>query len=196
MTIAFFGGTFNPPHNAHLAIALLLRELFLPDKIILSVSRNPLKPDADISDDDRLAMTKLLADEINATGEIAEVSDWELRRDAPSYAIETITHLEQVYPRARWLWAIGDDNFRTFSQWKRYDEILRRVELVVFGRPNSNAPADFAPPEGAKIHRVPLAMNVASTELRQKLSQGIYPRSEMPELILTYVKTRGLYRNA
>lgn len=196
MTIAFFGGSFNPPHNAHLAMALLLRELFLPDKIILSVSNNPLKPDSEISDDDRLAMTRLLADEINATGHVAETSDWELARNAPSYTIETLERLERLYPNARLLLAIGEDNFRSFSRWKRHDEILRRAELVVFERPDASAPTDFAPPKTATIHRVPLALRENSTDLRHKLARGLCPKGEMPQSILTYVKKRNLYRNA
>lgn len=196
MNLAFFGGSFNPPHNGHLAVALLLRERFKPDKLIFSVSKNPLKSAFDISDEDRLAMTRLLADELNATGNIAEVSDWELMRNEPSYTIETLEHLAQVYPQARVFLAIGEDNFRTFSKWKRYEEILRRATLVVFERPNANAPMDFTPPETACIYRVPLAIDEASTDLRQKLAQGIYPTGEMPQSILTYIKERGLYRYA
>jgi nicotinate-nucleotide adenylyltransferase len=95
MTLAFFGGSFNPPHNGHLAIALLLREKFLPDKVIFSVSKNPFKSNVEVPDEDRLAMTRLLADELNATGNIAEVSDWELKQDKPSYTIETLEHLSK-----------------------------------------------------------------------------------------------------
>ncbi|MFN3561524.1 MAG: nicotinate (nicotinamide) nucleotide adenylyltransferase [Chloroherpetonaceae bacterium] len=193
MKVAFFGGSFNPPHNGHLAVALLLRERFKPDKLIFSVSKNPLKSEPETSDEHRLAMTRLLADELNATGNIAEVSDWELKRNEPSYTIETLEYLEQVYPQAELLLAIGEDNFRTFSKWKRYEEILRRATLVVFERPNLNMPLDFTPPEEARIYHVPLAVDEASTELRAKLSKGLYPNGELPQAILTYIKERRLY---
>lgn len=194
MTIAFFGGSFNPPHNGHLALALLLRERFAPDKLLLSVSKNPLKSALEIADAHRLAMTSLLADELNATGRIAEVSDWELNRSAPSYTIETLEHLEQVYPKAKILLAIGEDNFRTFSTWKRYMEILARAKLIVFERPNLNLPLDFTPPENAHIYRVSLAIDETSTDLRAKLSQGIYPRGQMPQAILKYIQEHRLYQ--
>lgn len=194
MKLAFFGGSFNPPHNGHLALALILRERFSPDKLLLSVSKNPLKSAFEIADEHRLAMTRLLADELNATGNIAEVSDWELRRSAPSYTIETLEHLEQVYPQAEILLAIGEDNFRTFSTWKRYEEILERATLVVFERPNLNMPLDFTPPENARIYRIPLAIDENSTDLRAKLSKGIYPSGEMPQAILKYIQERRLYQ--
>jgi nicotinate-nucleotide adenylyltransferase len=195
MKLAFFGGSFNPPHNGHLAVALLLRERFKPDTLIFSVSRNPLKPHSEISDEHRLAMTLLLADELNATGKVAEVSDWELNRSQPSYTIQTLEHLEQLYPNAEILLAIGEDNFRTFPKWKRYEEILRRATLVVFERPNQNAPLNFIPPQTACIHRIALAIDEASSELRQKLSQGIYPKGEMPQVILQYIQKHRLYQS-
>jgi nicotinate-nucleotide adenylyltransferase len=194
MTLAFFGGSFNPPHNGHLAIALLLRERFQPDKLMFSVSKNPFKSVVDVSDEDRLAMTRLLANELNATGNIAEVSDWELKQDKPSYTIETIEHLSQQYPKAKVLLAIGEDNFRTFSKWKRYEEILERATLIVFERPNATTPMDFTPPETACIYRVPLWIDENSTELRAQLSKGIYPKGEMPQSILTYIQNRRLYQ--
>jgi nicotinate-nucleotide adenylyltransferase len=195
MTLAFFGGSFNPPHNGHLAIALLLREKFLPDKVIFSVSKNPFKSNVEVPDEDRLAMTRLLADELNATGNIAEVSDWELKQDKPSFTIETLEHLEELYPNAKVLLAIGEDNFRTFSKWKRYEEILERATLVVFERPNANTPMDFTPPETACIYRVPLWIDENSTELRAQLSKGIDPKGEMPHTILTYIQQRRLYQS-
>jgi nicotinate-nucleotide adenylyltransferase len=195
MTLAFFGGSFNPPHNGHLAIALLLREKFLPDKVIFSVSKNPFKSNVEVPDEDRLAMTRLLADELNATGNIAEVSDWELKQDKPSFTIETLEHLEELYPNAKVLLAIGEDNFRTFSKWKRYEEILERATLVVFERPNANTPMDFTPPETARIYRVPLWIDENSTELRTQLSKGIDPKGEMPHTILTYIQQRRLYQS-
>ncbi len=194
MKLAFLGGSFNPPHNGHLALALILRERFLPDKLILSVSKNPLKSAAEISDEDRLAMTKLLADELNATGPIAEVSDWELKRNQPSYTIETLEYLEQVYPQANILLAIGEDNFRTFSTWKRYEDILERVTLVVFQRPNLTPSADFVPPKNARIYQIPLAIDENSTDIRAKLSKGIYPIGQMPQAILKYIQERRLYQ--
>ncbi len=194
MKLAFFGGSFNPPHNGHLALALMLRERFSPDKLLFSVSKNPLKSASEIADAHRLAMTRLLADELNATGKIAEVSDWELHRNAPSYTIETLEYLEQVYPQAKILLAIGEDNFRTFSTWKRYEEILERATLVVFERPNLNVPSNFTLPEKARIYRVPLAIDETSTDLRAKLSKGVYPNGEMPQAILKYIQEHRLYR--
>ncbi|MGQ9805421.1 MAG: nicotinate (nicotinamide) nucleotide adenylyltransferase [Chlorobiales bacterium] len=194
MKLAFFGGSFNPPHNGHLALALMLRERFEPDKLLISVSKNPLKSALEIADEHRLAMARLLVDELNATGHIAEVSDWELNRSEPSYTIETLEHLEQVYPKAKILLAIGEDNFRTFSTWKRYEEILERATLVVFERPNLNLPSNFTPPPNAKIQHVALALDENSTELRAKLAKGIYPNGEMPQSILNYIQERRLYQ--
>ncbi len=194
MKLAFFGGSFNPPHNGHLALALILRERFAPDKLLFSVSKNPLKSASEIADAHRLAMTRLLADELNATGKIAEVSDWELHRNAPSYTIETLEYLEQVYPQAKILLAIGEDNFRMFSTWKRYEEILERATLVVFERPNLNLPSNFTPPENARVYRVPLAIDETSTDLRAKLSKGVYPNGETPQAILKYIQEHRLYR--
>jgi nicotinic acid mononucleotide adenylyltransferase len=90
--------------------------------------------------------------------------------------------------------AIGEDNFRSFSKWKDYEEILEIASLIVFERPDAQALPDFTPTASMKIFRVALSIDEASTELRAKISRGIYPSAELPQALLRYIAEKQLYR--
>ena len=98
MHLAVFGGSFDPPHNGHLALALFAREILAIDRIIISASNNPLKLNRLESDGHRKRMAMLLSSEINSTGACSEVSGWELQKKEPSYTVDLLLHLHHRYP--------------------------------------------------------------------------------------------------
>jgi len=95
--IGVFGGSFDPPHNGHLALCLLAREQLGLDRLLISVSKNPFKSSSDAPDSQRKIMARLLAAEINVTGDFVAVSDWELDRSGPSYTICRNTGMRNWY---------------------------------------------------------------------------------------------------
>ncbi|KER09977.1 MAG: hypothetical protein HY22_07960 [[Candidatus Thermochlorobacteriaceae] bacterium GBChlB] len=197
MKVALFGGTFDPPHNGHIALLTLTRELFSPDRIVLSVSRNPLKASVLTPDTHRLALAELLADEINATGNIVEVNTRELRRKRPSYTIDTLKHLTSKYPNADFLLCIGEDNYRNFSRWKSPEKILAMSQVAVFSRQLSDEKRpSFSLVQGSAVRYVKLDFSISATDIRAALSKGDDVSDKLPRSILRYIAAHGLYQAA
>lgn len=200
MQLAVFGGTFDPPHNGHLALCLYARELLRIGRLVISVSNNPLKDILLSADRDRVMMAELLAETINRTGTIAEVCSWEIHRGHPSYTIDLVAYLEEVYSSPDITLLIGEDNYRGFRQWKSWEELIRRCTIVVFGR---KAEAGEEPGSAGleklhekKFRRVDFSFPFSSTEIRQCITSGEDCSGQMPASIWQYIVEEGLYREA
>ncbi|MEK7268157.1 MAG: nicotinate-nucleotide adenylyltransferase [Nitrospirota bacterium] len=133
MRIGLFGGTFNPIHRCHLAIAAQTRDRLRLDRIIFIPSGDPPhKPSESLAPSrHRLEMVRRAA----ATDPSFEVSEVELRRVTKSYSIETVHTLRGAYgPEAELFFIIGLDAFLAFPSWKRAPELLRSCHFVVVPR--------------------------------------------------------------
>lgn len=198
MRLAVFGGTFDPPHNGHLALCLYARELLDIDRLVISVSNNPLKEAPCSSDRDRVNMAGLLADTINCTGNTAEVCSWEVNRGQASYTIDLITYIEEVYSCRDITLLIGEDNYRALRQWKSWEELLRRCNFVVFGRTaDESAESDVAGLESLhrdKFFRIDFSLPLSSTEIRERIVSGEDCSDLMPSPIWRYIVEEGLYQ--
>lgn len=195
MRLALFGGTFDPPHNGHLALCLYARELLRLDRLIISVSNNPLKDVRTTSGADRLAMAGLFARTINGTGRVAEVSDWELSREGPSYTIDHVVSLEERYGLEDLFLLIGEDNYRDFHLWKSWEDLARRCTVVVFGRSeDSSGTGEVAdrPEHGFRVVR--FRFPLSSTGVRDRLLSGSDCSGLIPSSILDYIHSNDLYR--
>ena len=158
-----FGGSFNPIHNGHIALARQLRQLAQLDEVWLMVSpQNPLKQQAGLMADDlrlRLARRAL-------SGEPRiKVSDFEFRLPRPSYTWHTLQALERAYPDRELVLLIGGDNWQHFHRWYRADDILRRYAVVVYPRRGSTI-GDV--PKGVQVVKARL-LDVSSTEVRRRV---------------------------
>ena len=200
MRLAVFGGTFDPPHNGHLALCLYARELLRIDRLVISVSNNPLKDSPHSADRDRVKMAELLAETINRTGTIAEVCNWEIHRGHPSYTIDLVAYLEEIYSFPDITLLIGEDNYREFRQWRSWEELVRRCTIVIFGRAaDENAESDVAGLESLhkdKFFRIDFNLSLSSTEIRQRIVSGEDCSGLMPSAIWRYIVEEGLYREA
>jgi nicotinate-nucleotide adenylyltransferase len=196
-SIVLFGGTFDPPHLGHLALCTLTRELLRPDTVILSVSRNPLKSGATATDQQRFAMTQLLAQDLNETGACFQASDWELAQPDPSYTLETLQHLAEQYPGAKLFLAIGEDNYRIFSKWKSPDKILQMAELLVFSRQVQSSPPSLLPEfPNASVRFIKLDLPLSSSMLRLELAKPDQRKAalrKIPSVVARYIEEHNLY---
>ncbi|MBL6956522.1 MAG: nicotinate (nicotinamide) nucleotide adenylyltransferase [Chlorobium phaeobacteroides] len=198
MRLAVFGGSFDPPHNGHLALCLYARELLQVDRLVISASNNPLKDAPQAADRDRVKMAELLAETINRTGAFAEVSSWEANRGHPVYTIDLMEYLEEIYSTSDLTLLIGEDNFLNFRQWKSWEELIRRYSIIVFGRKADDGASDDSA-ISERLHdqsfrHIDLNLPLSSTEIRKRLASGDDCSAEIPSPIWQYIVENQLYQ--
>jgi len=195
LRIGVLGGTFDPPHNAHLSLAhAAIDQLSLDELIFMPVSRNPLKHKPIASPKQRLEMTEMLiADEPKMA-----VSNLEIVRGGQSYAVDSLDELHVAKPGEYWF-VVGADALKDLKQWKNPDKLLRLCRLAVAMRPpQTEADVRSRIPEEYKdrIDIVKMeAMNIASFDIRDRLERNKPLAGMLPERILQYIRQNGLYRS-
>ena len=173
--IGIFGGSFNPIHNGHIALALAVLRQCALDEVWLMVSpQNPLKRnDTDLLDDHlRLEMAQKALEGVE--GVIA--CDYEFRLPKPSYTWNTLQHLSKDYPDYQFSLLIGGDNWAHFQRWRNWQEIMEHHEVIAYPRDEYPGTID-----------VPL-IDLSSTEIRQRLRNGESIDDLVPPSIIPLVK--------
>ena len=189
--IGLFGGSFDPVHLAHLALARqALDELRLNELRWVPAGRAWQKSRAMTTAEHRVAMLELaIADEPRFVLERCEV-----QRPGPSYTLDTVRELQARDPAAQWFLVIGQDQWQNLHTWHGFEELLRRVTLAVAQRPGSMAEID------ARVRAapcVPLAlppMPISATEIRARAAAGGDLSSLVPPAVALYIHQHGLYR--
>ncbi len=197
MHLAVLGGTFDPPHNGHLALCLYARELLEIEKIIISVSNNPFKHSRGATDQQRKCMAEHLSSEINRTGTSSQVSGWELEKRQPSYTVDLLKYIRQLYPHDRVTLLVGEDSFREFHLWKDYKQLFSLCDIVVFRRTASevSAPLQNSLQQNGSIVVIDFACEVSSTEIRELVASGKSVSRLLPPSVNRYIIENNLYRN-
>ncbi len=199
MHLAVFGGTFDPPHNGHLALCLFARELLAIDRIVISVSNNPLKQTRGASDSHRKHMAELLAAEINLTGTTCEVSGWELEKRQPSYTVDLLHYINNLYPKAGITLLLGEDSFREFPLWKEHEKLCSLCRIAVFRRMTNEkeyltAATDEWKDRPENLTFIDFSYPVSSTEIRELAAEGRSIANLVPPSVRRYITEQGLYR--
>ncbi len=191
--LGLFGGSFDPVHNAHLALAhSALDELRLDRVLWIPAGQQPQKAGRLSPAADREAMLRLAI-----AGEPRFVLDRrELLRAGPSYTLDTVRELQAEQPAATLFLLIGQDQYAGLHTWAGWRELLQRVVLAVANRPGA------APTVDADVLRhphqvVPLAMlDIAATDIRARAAQGQGIDHLVPPEVARYIERHGLYRPA
>ena len=172
--IALFGGSFNPIHVGHIALAKAVRERCGLDEVWLMVSpQNPLKEEGNLlADALRLEMAQKAVEGVEGI----QVSDFEMHLPKPSYTWTTLQHLSLAKPDCTFILLIGGDNWAHFERWRRWQDILREYDVIVYPRDHHPGTID-----------VPL-LDVSSTEIRQKVRQGESIEGLVPASIIPLVE--------
>lgn len=167
-TIALFGGSFNPIHLGHIALAQAVIKGHFADEVWLLVSpHNPLKKQEGLqSEEVRLAM----AEKALQAEKHIHVSDFEFHLPRPSYTWNTLQALSSTYPDTTFKLLIGADNWLVFDHWAHYQDILHHYDLLVYPRPDSPICPDQLPPNVTLISS-PL-YPFSSTDIRQRVKEG------------------------
>ena len=196
--IGVFGGAFDPPHLAHLAIAkAALEQLGLDLLLVIPTGQAWHRVGATSDVGHRLAMAQLAFAGLECT----QIDDIEMRRAGPSYTVETLLELRQRHAGAEWLLVLGADQAQKLSHWQRWQELIALASLCVVGR-GGQAPAhanDDIAAQQAKDSgrwqdlRLP-AMQVSATEVRRRLAAGEDISALVPESIARYIAQHHLYQ--
>jgi nicotinate-nucleotide adenylyltransferase len=193
--LAVFGGSFDPPHNGHLALCLFARELLSIDRLIISVSNNPFKQTRGASDEQRKRMASLLSSEINLTGNSSTVSLWELEKRQPSYTVDLLLHLRSLYPDDRLTLLVGEDSFREFDSWKDHEKLYTLCDICVFGRAASTGESLPESREGKEgIRFIDFAYPASSTSIRELVASDQSIAQFVPASIARYIAEHSVYR--
>lgn len=197
--VGIYGGTFDPIHYGHLAVAEDARvALGLGRVIVVPTARQPLKAHAQGAPPaHRLAMVRLAC----ADNSAFTVDPLELERPPPSYTVDTVLALRQRLGLGAELWLIlGADAARDLPRWHRAPELVGLAHLAIVGRPGAalHLPSlEAALPGVAGRYRLISGPNldISSTELRRRLAAGLPVRYQLPESVRAYIATTGLYRD-
>ncbi|MBI3154849.1 MAG: nicotinate (nicotinamide) nucleotide adenylyltransferase [Burkholderiales bacterium] len=189
--IGLFGGSFDPPHRAHVALAAsALVQLALAEVRWIPAGQPWQKTRTVTPAQHREAMVRLAID-----GEPRFVLDRiELDRAGPSYTLDTVRALQAREPGAEWVLLIGADQYAGLHTWQDWRELLARVTLAVANRPGLH-PAPHAEVLRHPHRVVPLAMlDISSTEIRARVARGAPIDDLVPPAVARYIDLHTLYR--
>jgi nicotinate-nucleotide adenylyltransferase len=213
LRLGILGGTFDPIHLGHLCMAEeVAEELHLAKVCLIPTALPPHKEKSISSFQDRLAMTRLAAQESG----LLEALDLEGRRPGFSYSIETLKELPKLFDTPLELFFIlGLDAFLEIKTWKDYRRIMDYCNLAVVERPGSQIDSwavfvaslqmDLKPSGQANhfkaqsgneliiLNRI-THLDISSTLIREKIGQGRSVRFLVPASVNQYLKEKGLYR--
>ena len=186
--VAIFGGSFDPIHYGHLALAGEVIARGLASEVWLMVTpQNPHKQDKVLSDERlRFQMAQLAVEGMEGV----KACDFEFSLPRPSYTLTTLTALTEAYPDKEFCLLIGADNWEKFDRWYKSDEILSRHGVIVYPRGSEEEPP--LPPGvqwmPAKLH------DVSSTMVRAAVAAGNDITDLVPATVVRFINDNKMYR--
>ncbi len=201
MKTALYGGSFDPPHLGHLAIAQQVLERFAVDRLVfIPASHSPLKEETpNATDAQRLEMLRLATE-----GEPRfAVSEFEISKGGVSYTVETLRAWHRRDPNAELLFIAGMDSLLTLHAWREPLEIARLCTFVTFRRPGLpipepeelKLPSDLARKLLAQVVDGPL-VDISSSDIRERAARGESLNGLVPHPVADYISLAGLYAMA
>lgn len=192
MTLGLFGGSFNPPHVAHLAVAEACAQGAGLDTVVwMPAPDPPHKQGADLAAaEHRLAMVRLAV----AGNARFGISDAEFRRPGPHYTVDTLRELRREHPDADLALVVGGDSLAAFASWREPEAILEMARVVAYRRPG----ADLSGVPDAVMARTTVVdgpgLDLSATELRARVVADQTVRYLVPDAVRGYVEAHRLYR--
>lgn len=209
--IGLVGGTFDPPHFGHLALARSARDALRLDEVrLIPTGRSWQKDDPGASPEQRLEMTRLALRDVSPAEGLL-VDDREIRRGGPTYTVDTLLDLRaELGPEPMLVLVLGSDQLRNLPTWHRWRELFDHAHVAATQRERIGLDAlpdaveaaleqrgrDALPdtPAGSIVlFRMP-AVPVSATALRAQLGRGERPDGLSPPPVLDYIDSNRLYR--
>lgn len=205
--LGILGGTFDPVHCGHLRLAIEMREhLGLARVHLIPVGVPPHRHAPHAPPPVRLGMLEAA---VRGSPELT-VDDRELRREGPSYTVDTLISLREDYPDHTLCLLLGMDAFAGLASWHRWRELLELAHIGVAQRPGSRAPLEGEPARLLKERRAPAgglqearagsifvfevpALDISASRIRQLLAAGRSVRYLVPEATLDIILEDRIY---
>lgn len=183
--VALFGGTFDPVHLGHLAIAGLAREKMNLDRVIFIPCRqSPHKNECPLaSEDERIEMLEFALAGVSW----AVVSEIEMQLPPPSYSWVTAEAMSEIYPESRLFWLMGTDQWNAIQTWSRPAHLADLVEFIVHDRGDKPRPQP-----GFRVHSVPGSHPASASEIRSRTPEYL-PVDWLHPDVATFIHARALY---
>ncbi|MBT8069470.1 MAG: nicotinate-nucleotide adenylyltransferase [Gammaproteobacteria bacterium] len=206
--LALFGGTFDPVHYGHLRCADEAREMLRLETLYLLPAGTPVhrrKPGA--SARQRLDMLRLALNEFPQL----DIDEREIRRQGPSFMVDTLQELRTEFPQRPLLLLVGQDAVNLLHTWSRWQQLLELTHLVIVTRPGASAKyrddvrtqiesrtaTDLqqlsASEAGSVYHLAVTAIDVSATSIKRIIGTGRSPGPMLPAAVLDYIGDNGLY---
>ncbi len=209
--LGLFGGTFDPVHNAHLRLALELKQhCQLEQMHLLPAHIPPHKQTPSATPEQRLQMLQLALADCTELG----IDSRELRRHQPSYTVDTLAEIRaEVGDDVCLCWAVGGDSLAGLHRWHRWRELFDCANLIVAVRPGYQQPsagpvaeflqtAQITEPEQLAKHacgKVLIAelsqLSISATQIREQIRAGGSAQFLMPDAVWRFIQTQQLYRD-
>ncbi len=190
-TVGLLGGSFDPVHNGHLAIA----RSFL-DSDVISQLWILLTPDPPHKTEHSPASYELrlkMLEQAFSGWENLVISDVENHLSTPSYTLQTIEYLSKENSNKRFYICMGEDSARNFTQWHQWQKILTYCNLLIARRPSTNLP-DLNPKVARQAHFVDHdPVDISSTDIREALSEGRNISDLVPDVVQDIIHKHNLY---
>jgi len=193
--LGVFGGAFDPPHLAHVALAqAALEQLQLDQLRIFPTGQAWHKPRAMSAPEHRLAMTRLAFADLPRT----VIDERELQRPGPTYTIDTLRELKAEHPAAGLFLVMGEDQAVSLTRWREWEAILELATVCMAARPSvqtSPVAAQPALPQQAqaRLLRLP-AMPESATEVRERVAAAEAFGHLVPPAVASYIEQHHLYQ--
>jgi nicotinate-nucleotide adenylyltransferase len=205
MRIGFFGGSFDPPHRGHLAIAQAAADRCRLDRVLLApTARQPLKPQgAEASFAERLEMVRLLC--VGDAQLEASAADAPRQDGKPNYTVDTLGAIrdrlnagESSGARDSFVVVVGIDAFLDIPRWHAPKKLLRDFDWAVVSRPGRSLAEidamDLTADQRARVQVLDgLAESASATAIREALRDDRDTSAMLPPAVLAYIRERGLY---
>ncbi len=195
MSTCLYGGTFDPPHLGHLAIAEYIRDnLAIETVLFIPAYIAPQKIKRSVSSvEDRLKMLQLAISDHSGL----QISEVEIQRKGVSYSIDTIRQIkEEMDIRSKDLYfLIGADSLLEFHTWRDPGKILEESNVLVAGRPGFDI-REVSEEFRNRIQMVSAPLiDISATMIRRRIREGKSIRSLVPAPVEDYILRKGLYRS-
>ena len=190
MKVGLLGGTFDPIHLGHLRAAENARESLGLDSVVFVPARTPPHRKGPLATPlDRYAMTAIATTGHPSFG----ASDLELRRDGPSYTVDTVAAWLGEHPEDSVVLIVGSDTYAEMATWKDPERLASLCSVAVAARLGETASESNGTPQRREEIEGP-GLPISSTEVRRRIGAGQSVRYLVPEGVADYITKRGLYR--